>query len=151
MVGGGGKRLLSFAAREADIVAVNPVKISNEEWADQNVNDATAAAADRKLEWIRDAAGARFDDLELSIVAPFVVITDDRQGFAETILGGLDTGGVESTPADVLASPYVAIGTIDEICQTLEERRERWKLSYYVFNDDSVDAVAPIVERLSGH
>ena len=42
------------------------------------------------------------------------------------------------------------IGTEDQICDTLVERRERWGLSYYVFNDDSVDTVAPIVARLTG-
>ena len=50
----------------------------------------------------------------------------------------------------MLASPYVLIGTEDQICDTLVERRERWGLSYYVFNDDSIDAVAPIVARLTG-
>jgi probable F420-dependent oxidoreductase len=150
MIGGGGRRLLSFAAREADIIGLNPVKRSNEEWADQNVPDATAAATDRKVAWIREAAGARFDDLELSIVAPFVVETDDRDGLAASLVGGLDTGDLDASAADVLASPYVALGTIDQLCETLQARRERWGISFYVFNDESVDTAAPIVERLSG-
>jgi probable F420-dependent oxidoreductase len=150
MIGGGGRRILSFAAREADIIGLNPVKRSNAEWADQNIPDATADATDRKIGWIRDAAGARFDDLELSIVAPFVVETDDRDDLAASLVGGLDTGDLDTSPANVLASPYIALGTIDEICDTLRERRERWGISYYVFNDDAVDTVAPIVERLRG-
>jgi probable F420-dependent oxidoreductase len=151
MIGAGGERLLRFAAREADIIGINPVKRSNAEWADQNVTDATADATDRKLEWIRDAAGARFDELELSIVAPFVVITDDRVGLAESIAAGLDApDGADTGPDAVLASPYVLLGTADEIADTLRERRERWGLSYYVCNDDSIDAFAPIVEQLAG-
>jgi probable F420-dependent oxidoreductase len=150
MIGGGGRRVLTFAAREADIIGLNPVKRSNEEWADQNIPDATAVATDRKVAWIRDAAGARFDELELSIVAPFVVETDDRDGLAASLVGGLDTGDLDTSPANVLASPYVALGTIDQICDTLRERRERWGISYYVFNDEAVDTVAPIVEQLRG-
>jgi probable F420-dependent oxidoreductase len=150
MIGAGGKRLLTFAAREADIIGINPVKRSNEAWADTNVGDATAEATDRKIEWIREAAGDRFDDIELSIVAPFVVVTDDRDGLARSIVGGLDTGDADASPDNVLASPYVALGTIDQICETLLERRERWGLSYYVFNDDSIDTAGPIVERLTG-
>ena len=42
------------------------------------------------------------------------------------------------------------IGSVDQIADTLRERRDRWDLSYYVFNDDSIDAVAPIVEQLAG-
>jgi probable F420-dependent oxidoreductase len=149
MIGGGGQRVLSFAAREADIIGLNPVKRSNEEWEDQNIPDATAEATDRKLEWIKEAAGERFDDLELSIVAPFVVETDDRETLAAALVGGLNTGDVEPSPSNVLASPYVALGTIGQICETLQERRERWGISYYVFNDDSIDVAAPIVERLN--
>lgn len=151
MIGAGGPRLLRFAAREADIIGLNPVRRSNAEWEDQNVVDATAEATDRKLEWIRDAAGTRFDDIELSIVAPFVVVTDDRVGLAESIAAGLDAGDdVDTGPGAVLSSPYVLLGTVDEIADTLRERRERWQLSYYVCNDDTVDVMAPIVERLTG-
>lgn len=151
MIGAGGERLLRFAAREADIIGLNPVRRSNLEWEDQNVVDATAEATDRKLGWIRDAAGARFDDLELSIVAPFVVITDDRVGLAESIAGGLDAGdGVDTGSDAVLSSPYVLLGTVDEIVETLRERRDRWQLSYYVCNDDSIETMAPIVDQLHG-
>jgi probable F420-dependent oxidoreductase len=152
LVGGGGKRLLTFAAREADIIGLNPRRRSNEQWDDQNLPDATAEAADRKVGWIRDAAGARYPSIELSVVVPFVVVTDDREGFAKTIAAGLEANaaGVELSAENVLASPYVLAGSIDEICDTLRERRERWDVSYLVFNDDSIDAVAPIVERLAG-
>jgi probable F420-dependent oxidoreductase len=151
MIGAGGERLLRFAAREADIIGVNPVTRSNEAWEDQNVGDATADATDRKLEWIRDAAGSRFDHLELSIVAPFVVVTDDRKGLAESIAGGLPATNDAEPDADaVLSSPYVLLGTVDEIVETLEARRDRWQLSYYVCNDDTVETMAPIVAKLNG-
>lgn len=152
LVGGGGRRMLSFAARDADIIGMSPVRRSNEEWADQNVADATAEATDRKLAWIREAAGERYADLELSIIVPFVIVTDDRNATAEAIAAGLDTGSsdVEASADNVLASPYVLVGNVDQLVDTLQERRDRWDLSYVVFNDDSVDTVAPLVEKLAG-
>ena len=79
------------------------------------------------------------------------MITDDRVGLAESIAAGLEVPeGVDTGPDTVLSSPYVLLGTVDEIADTLIERRDRWQFSYYVCNDDSVDAMAPIVERLAG-
>jgi len=148
----GGPRMTRFAAGEADIIAINPATKSNEAWAEQNLADASADAVDRKLETIRNAAGDRMDNIELQIVVPFVVPTDDREATAQAIADSLHSNDptFDLSPKTVLASPYVLIGTEDQICATLVERRERWGLSYYVFNDDSIDAVAPIVARLTG-
>jgi probable F420-dependent oxidoreductase len=147
----GGPRMTRFAAAEADIVAINPAKKSNAAWADQNIADASAEAVDAKVAAIRKAAGSRYDDIELQIVVPFVIVTDDRDGTAQAIADSLPPEA-ELTPTaeTVLSSPFVLIGSEDQICATLAERRERWDLSYYVFNDDSIDAVAPIVARLAG-
>jgi len=149
----GGPRMTRIAAAEADIVAINPSKKSNELWEDQNLGDASAQAVDRKVDAIREAAGDRYRDIELQIVVPFVVLTDDREGTAAAIAGGLpasDDPSFEVSAKTVLESPFVLIGTEDQICETLNERRDRWDLSYYVFNDDSIDTVAPIVARLAG-
>ena len=152
MLVAGGPRMTRFAAAEADIVAINPATKSNEAWAEQNIADATAVAVDKKIAAIRAAAGSRYDDIELQIVAPFIVMTDDRDGTAAAIAGGLpaDDPSLDLSAENVLSSPYVLIGNEEQICETLNERRERWDLSYYVFNDDSVDAAAPIVARLNG-
>ena len=148
----GGPRMTRFAATEGDIVAINPATKSNEAWADQNLADATDVAVDRKIDAIRAAAGARYDDIEIQIVAPYVIPTDDREGTAEAIAGALPSNdpALELSGKSVLASPYVLIGSEEQMCATLVERRERWDLSYYVFNDDSIDAAASIVARLNG-
>jgi probable F420-dependent oxidoreductase len=151
LIGGGGKRVLSFAAREADIIGLNPKNLGNDAWADTNVGDATDEATDRKVAWIREAAGSRVDTIELSIVVPFIIETDDRIGMAEGIAAGLPpAGGEVATAARVLESPYVLLGTLDEMAKAVEARRDRWGISYVVFNADSVDAAAPLVERLAG-
>jgi len=148
----GGPRMTRFAAAEGDIVAINPATKSNEAWAEQNLADASADAVDRKIDALREAAGRRYDTIELQIVVPFVVITDDRDGTAQAIADSLPSPdpSIDVNAATVLESPYVLIGTEDQICDTLVERRQRWDLSYVVFNDDSVETVAPIVDRLRG-
>lgn len=152
LMAGGGVRMLRFASREADIIGINPARVSNAAWADQNLADAGADAMDRKVGLIRDTAADRYDRLVLQIVVPFVVLTDDREGTAAAIAASLpsDDPTVDLGAAAVLSSPYVLIGTESEICETMNERRERWDLSYYVFNDDSIETVAPIVARLAG-
>jgi probable F420-dependent oxidoreductase len=152
LIGGGNERMLKHAGREADIIGLAPAFVSNEAWAETNVADGTQEATDRKLTWIRDAAGERFDQIELSINLWIVIPTDDRGELAASIAAGLDISDEAgpATAARVLASPYVLLGTIDEMAETLEERRERWGISYYVFNDDVVDASASLVARLAG-
>ena len=152
LVAGGGPRMLRIAARHADIIGLLPVKKSNAEWADQNVPDASAEATDAKIRTIREAAGERYDRIELQLTVPFVVVTDDRPGVAAAIAGSLPADP-SVPPADVdaiLSTPYVLLGSQDEICATLIERRERWDFSYYAFGSELVDTVAPIIARLAG-
>src|SRR5689334_20910954 len=65
-IGGGGQRLLTLAAREADIVGFIPR--ARPDGKSQDVTDGTPEALEQKLTWVREAAGARFADLELGIV-----------------------------------------------------------------------------------
>jgi probable F420-dependent oxidoreductase len=151
VIGGGGPRVLRFAAREADIINMNPRNLGNQRWAETNVNDASEEATDRKIAWVRETAGARLDDLELGVTVAFVIETDDRVTIAESIASGLPQ--VDGRPADprrVLGSPHVLIGTIDEMTTTLQTRRDRWGFSYITFLADATDTVAPLVQRLTG-
>src|SRR5215218_470649 len=91
LIGGGMRRVLSIAAREADIVGINPSIPSGR----ADAEAARSGAADRtdeKVAWIRDAAGDRFDDLELNMLVFAVVVTDDRVATIEAMapLFGLD-------------------------------------------------------------
>ncbi len=78
LIGGGGKRVLSIAAREADIVGINPNMRSGEVGVDAAA-DAVASAFDRKIQWVKQAAGDRFDDIELNCLTFFTKVTDDRE------------------------------------------------------------------------
>jgi probable F420-dependent oxidoreductase len=144
LLGGGGKRMLAIAAREADIVGINPSLHAGEVGPDAAA-DATAEATDRKLAWVREAAGDRFEDLELNCLVLATLVTDDRQGTAAMMgqMFGLDAAGA-------LEVPHALIGTVDEIVETIEARRDRWGFSYWVVQGDAMDAFAPVVARLAG-
>ena len=144
LIGGGGKRVLSIAAREADIVGVNP-NLRSGAVDQETIADATAASYDQKIAWVREAAGARFGDIELNCLVFVAIVTDDRQAMAETLAGGF---GV--SPDQALEIPNAFVGTVEEICADLEARRERWGVSYVVFQEGALDAMAPVVARLAG-
>ena len=145
MIGGGGKRVLSIAARSADIVGVNPNLKAGAIGA-ETVNDALAVAVDQKLEWVRAAAGDRFDDIELNMLSFVAEVTDDSAGFA-AILSDMFGAPAE----DILEVPAVVVGSLEEIRDTLESRRDRWGFSYYVFQGDAAEKMAPVVASLTGN
>jgi len=57
---------------------------------------------------------------------------------------------VEMEPADILEMPHFLIGTVEQIVESLEERRRRFGVSHIVLPDDAADDLAPVVERLAG-
>jgi probable F420-dependent oxidoreductase len=144
LVGGGGEKVLRLAGREADIVGINPILhagVIGAEAARNTVGDATA----RKIGWVRDAAGERFDDIELQIRYFVAAITDDPRALAEALAPGF---GI--TPDEAMSSGSVLAGSVDEVCDTLIARREEWGVSYVVFGDDQYEQFAPVVARLAG-
>lgn len=52
--------------------------------------------------------------------------------------------------ADILDSPFLLIGTHEQMAQALLERRERFGLSYFTVFEPAIDAFAPVVSRLAG-
>jgi len=144
LIGGGGKRVLSVAAREADIVGINPNLRAGEIGLDA-AKDSLREQTDRKVQWIRDAAGARIDDIEIQMRFFVTRVTPDRMKLAEALAPSF---GV--SPAEALESGAALVGTEDEIAEQLHRRREQWGLSYVVVGDDNVDEFAPIVAKLAG-
>jgi probable F420-dependent oxidoreductase len=144
LIGGGGKRVLSIAAREADIVGINP-NLRAGEIGQEAARDSLREQTDKKIQWVRDAAGARIDDIEIQMRFFVTSVRDDRNTLAEALAPAL---GV--SPEEALESGAACVGTVDEIIEQLHERRERWGLSYVVVGDDNVDEFAPIVAKLAG-
>ncbi len=139
LIGGGGRRLLAFAAREADIVSVIPRSLPG------GGLDETDHAIDAKIEWIRQAAGERFSALELNTLIQQVIVTGDVRQEAAALAAQWG-----STTESILASPYVLIGSIAAIGETLHERRAQHGISYISVFERDIDTFAPVVAQLRG-
>jgi probable F420-dependent oxidoreductase len=144
LVGGAGRRLLSWAARTADIVGIGPSWAAHPGLGGPD-RPTMAQATDHQLDWIRAAAGDRLDALELTLSVMPAVVTPDRAGVAAR------TASAQGIPVEeLLDSPHALIGSVDELCDDLEARRARWGISYWVVPAHIRAEFAPVVERLAG-
>jgi alkanesulfonate monooxygenase SsuD/methylene tetrahydromethanopterin reductase-like flavin-dependent oxidoreductase (luciferase family) len=144
MIGGGSRRVLALAGREADIVSLNFNNRAGVLGA-EGVKLSTSSETERKLGWVREGAGARMDDLEIEIGAYFTFVGDAGDAAAKGMAGAFGL-----TEEEMRAHPHGLFGSVDSICQELERRRERFGISYITVTDDVMEAFAPVVERLAG-
>jgi probable F420-dependent oxidoreductase len=144
LLGGGGRRMLSLAAREADIVHVN-YNLNEGKINPKLVQTGAAQRTEEKIGWINEAAGERLDSIHLGFTIFFANITDDRDSLAQAMAPAM---GFD--PRDILEMPHFLIGTIAQIEHDLRERRERYGFSDAVLPGEMADELVPIVERLSG-
>ena len=144
MIGGGAQRILTIAGREADIVSLNFNNSSGKLGA-EGIGSSTAEHTDQKIQWIRNGAGERFNQIEIEIAAYFTVVTPDGAGTRAKMAPMFGM-----TPEVFAEHPNVLIGSVDEICDRIVERRERFGISYTSFGASVMDSVIPVVERLSG-
>jgi len=144
LIGGGGKRVLGIAAREADIVGINPSLHTGVIDA-ETIGGMTAESVDDKMAIVRAAAGDRMSAIELNIRAFLVNVTADGQGARDRLAGAM---GVPSSMLET--SPFALIGSPDELIERLLERREKWGFSYVIVGQEDVDTFAPVVAALAG-
>jgi probable F420-dependent oxidoreductase len=144
VLGGGGRRMLRLAAREADIVNVN-FDLREGRVNRELVLTGLAEVTDEKLGWIKEAAGDRLELIELSVTIFLVNVTDDRQSIASAMATGLG-----SQPAEILDMPHFLIGTVDELVEDLQRRRDRYGISFVIVPGEVAELFAPIVARLAG-
>jgi probable F420-dependent oxidoreductase len=145
LIGGNGRRLLSLAAREADIVGLSGITFRHGGGAPPDLSGWRASSIDERMRLIRETAGAeRFADIELSALVQRVVVTDHRDNAAEE----LTRRWAQLTADEILNSPYVLIGSVDQMVEDLHVRREQWGISYYVIPEPYLDDFAPVITRL---
>jgi probable F420-dependent oxidoreductase len=141
IIGGGGPGLLTLAAREADIVSIMPR--SKRDGAGLEDSDASAESFDRKVALIRQAAGDRFGRLELNTLVQEVIVTDDRPAAAQNIAQDW-----EMSPAELLESPLLLIGSPGQLGEQLIARRERFGLSYISIFERHMAGFTEVIRRL---
>lgn len=144
VIGGGGRRILSLAAREADVVGLNIAL-----WAgtidDRAGPSATEAATAEKVRWLREAAPERFAGLELQTRIHLAMISDDRRSVAEAVGPALGL-----TPEEALATPHALVGTVQEIIEQCHRWRDGFGISTFGLSADVLDELAPVVAALAG-
>jgi probable F420-dependent oxidoreductase len=153
LVGGGSPRILGMAGRLADIISV-----STRASPDGRVDMPNIAldAVEHKVNWIRESAADRFDQIELNMTVRDVRVADDRLAAARGLLAEWAAtpqrlANVEQlTEDDVLDSPHVVIGSVQQIVEQLEAARERWGFSYIEVSSSDAEAIAPVLECLIG-
>lgn len=151
-IGGGGRRLLTLAAQQAQIVGLAPrLSVDQHGQPVADPRSLTMAAAQEKVAWVRAAAGERFADLELNTYPSGgpPILTNQARPQAQQIADRLyHRTGVQLTVDEVLQSPHVFIGSLDGLTEKILELRQRLGVSSIMLGD--IDDLAPVVERLAG-
>ena len=145
MIGGGGRRVLELAGREADIVSLNFNNRAGVLGPD-GVRGATQSGTLEKLGWVREAAGTRADSIEFEIGAYFTFVTEESGPIIEGLAGAF---GI--SPEEMRNHPHALFGSVEQIVDELERRREAYGISYVTVTDEVADAFAPVVARLAGN
>jgi probable F420-dependent oxidoreductase len=146
LVGAGSRRMLGIAGREADIVGILPRALPNGTIS-EDLSERSPETIDRKLDWVRQAAGGRFGELELSMMVSVIVADDHRKAAAQL---AAERGWGAAASERVLEMPSVFVGGVDRIVELMQARRDRYGFSYYVVSDEDMEALGPVVDRLAG-
>ena len=147
LIGGGGRKTLILAAREAQIVGLAP-RVRRPR---RDTRSLTWEATVEKIGWVRDAAGDRFDSLVLNVyptaIAP--IVTDHAREEARQVADLLAERGDERlTEDEVLASPHLFIGSLAGLEEKFLALRAELGISSIMVGElGPLDAV---VERLAG-
>jgi probable F420-dependent oxidoreductase len=150
LIGGTRERVLRIAAREADIVGID-LRQDRE-----SLPDAFPERMDVRVRWIREAAGDRFERLELSVLRLLgdIAITNAPLRVASELARRYERGtGLTIDPRDILESPYSLIGSVPELVAKLRRNRDRWGINSILvgwLDEPDLGTLAPVVEQLAG-
>lgn len=148
LIGGGGRKTLTLAAQEAQVVGLAPRILPNGAGDPSSVS---VAATAEKIGWVRDAAGDRFDGLELNVYPSMtgISVTDHARREAEELADRLHArSGVRVAADELLDSPHIFIGSVDSYVEKFQRLRQELGISSIMVGE--VDELVPVVERLAG-
>ncbi|MFW6075412.1 MAG: TIGR03621 family F420-dependent LLM class oxidoreductase [Chloroflexota bacterium] len=144
-IGGGGKRILGIAGREADIIGVH-VRFGPDGQLD--TIDTVREEMDKKFDWIRDGAGDRFDQIQFALMLFAASIVDSESAKRDEIAAISERIGQPGEA--VAASPYYLVGSERELIEQIEALRETWNITHFTIPTAAVDSFAPVVKELVG-
>jgi probable F420-dependent oxidoreductase len=131
LIGGNGTRVLQLAGRVADIAGFGGFS-HNHDATEVRLTHFDAAGLDDRIAVVREAAGDRFEAIELNALIQFVIRTNDREASAAELAAAFD--GV--SPELLLDSPFVLLGTHEQMAETLKQRQQRFGVSYWTVFDE---------------
>jgi len=150
LIGGTRQRVLRLAAQEAEIVGLD-LRQDRE-----SLPDAFPARMDERIGWVRDAAGPRFGQLDISVLRVLgdIVVTPEPARAAAALARTLEARtGLTIPPDDLVESPYTLIGSVPDLVAKIQRARKRWGVNSYLvgwFDDAGLADIAPVVEQLAG-
>jgi probable F420-dependent oxidoreductase len=146
LIGAGKKRMCQIAGREADIVSLLTVSTSHGTF-QADPAELLGSTIAQKLNWVREGAGERFPEIELSMMIS-IFVTEDRQQCAQQLIREQNWHNI--SVEQVLNMPPRFIGSVDQIVEQMEMRRKQYGFSYYIISDKTMEIFAPIVAQLAG-
>ncbi len=150
LIGGTRQRVLRLAAQQADIVGLDLRQDRD------SLPDAFPERMEERIGWVREAAGPRIGQLDLSVLRVLgdVVVTLEPGRAAADLARQMEARtGLTIPPEDVLESPYTLIGSVPDLVAKIRRARERWGINSYLvgwFDDRDIAAFAPVIEQLAG-
>ncbi|MDQ2751137.1 MAG: LLM class flavin-dependent oxidoreductase [Pseudonocardiales bacterium] len=130
LVAAGGPRSRALAAAKADIVTLGFPPLASRDEVAELVADVARHEADRA------------DGIELAM--NIFVVGQAVPSWVEGFIG--------ATAAQLVAADSLVMlrGNVDQMCDELQRRRERFGASYIVVNSTFAEQFAPVVQRLTG-
>ncbi len=140
LVGGGGLRMLGIACREADIISLSPHMGGGLVGSSQTMGPNTV---DSKVAFIEEHTSGRSVERHIRLWNVLPTRDRDREARAMAEARGM-------TVQEVRESPYLLIGTAEQMVEDLRARRERWGFSYYSVAAPAMEEFAVVVEQVGG-
>jgi probable F420-dependent oxidoreductase len=151
LVGGNNPETLRFAAERADIVAISGLgrtlpggHLHEMLWGIEDF--------EKRLDLIDRAARAARRNPTLNLLVYHVEDTSNRSEAADGVVAQLKKMLPKESRVpsarELLETPFLLIGTAEEMMQQLIAQQERWGISSYTFRADAMDIVARLIERL---
>jgi probable F420-dependent oxidoreductase len=144
LIGGTGDTVLRLAARHADIVGIGGLFQAKGK-PPGTFRLATAAETDERVRYVRELAGERADAIETNALVQAVVVTDDRRATAEKLVAERMP---DLTVDEALETPFLLIGTEEQIAEQIRAGRERYGITYLTVHGPNMREFGPIIERL---
>jgi alkanesulfonate monooxygenase SsuD/methylene tetrahydromethanopterin reductase-like flavin-dependent oxidoreductase (luciferase family) len=110
---------------------------------------ATAKQAEEQVAFVRQVAGEFADDQEFQVLIQIVRLTENRRAAAEQLVASrAAVRAPEMTVEDALETPFLLIGTLDQIEDQIRANRERFGFTHLTVHEPFLGTLGPLIERL---